>query len=305
MVSHDPRDSRFGPWFRDVASAMAAAPSDGSPWHIAMGAGSFFGKLVIERPNVTISGAGSDRSILSFDAHAGGVSPDGTPWGTERSATLTVTAPGFSAQAIGIHNDFDYNGTRASLSADPRGANGLQAVALALSGAADNGHFDDVAIIGHQDTLFVDSGTHRFDSCRIEGSVDFVFGAGNALFRDCVLHSRFRPTAGFDQGCITAASTPITRTFGFRFVECALTRDAEVPDESVWLGRPWRPTRTFPDGRYGDPNARASVLFDRCRMDLHVRSDRWTGMSYRNAVGEPVWLPPEAGRFSESGSRPL
>ncbi len=302
VVSLDPADNRFGPRYNNLDAALSAAPSDDSLWTVLICAGRWNAKTTIDRHRVSLKGFGPAVSILEFDAHAGGLSPDGMPWGTDRSATLTVRSRGFTAQDLAIHNTFDYVAARSRLDADLRGANGLQAVALALTGTADQTRFENVRIVGHQDTLLIHAGRHGFRDCRIEGSVDFIFGAGAATFRKCVLHSRFRPQQGADQGCVTAASTPGSQRRGFVFDRCRLEHDSDVPPASVWLGRPWRPTRTFVDGRYGDPEAVASVHFRKCWMGAHIRPERWTHMSFQGRDGERIELQPDEARFTESGS---
>ena len=40
----------------------------------------------------------------------------------------------------------------------------------------------DIALLGYQDTLYVNSGRSWFDRSLIAGNVDYIFGKGNALF---------------------------------------------------------------------------------------------------------------------------
>lgn len=286
-----------------LEEALSLAPADGSPWRIAIGPGDWRGPWAITRPNVTLIGAGLERTRLHADHHAGALDSDGRPFGTAGSATLGIFAHGFSAEALAIENRFDYPTAIAARTGDPIGANGLQAVALRLDRAASGARFHAVALWGHQDTLLVDAVDVRFDRCRVAGSVDVVFGAGDAWFDDCRVISRARPTRDALHGIVCAPSTPITREHGFVFHRCRFEREAVVPDGSVALARPWRPTRRFADGEYGDPAAVGAACFVACWMDAHVAREPWASMGYRTREGQRVMLEPREARFAIRGAR--
>ena len=46
------------------------------------------------------------------------------------------------------------------------------------------------AIKGYQDTLYAKSGTQFYHECRIEGTVDFIFGDATVVFQDCDIAAR-------------------------------------------------------------------------------------------------------------------
>jgi len=288
--------------YASVADALRAAPADATrPWRIALGPGRWHEKLVVDRPEVHIIGAGRGRSVITHDTAAGQLRPDGTPWGTWGCATLTVTAPGFAARGLTIENAFDYIGNLSAPVLQPIGPNGPQAVALMLAQGSDRAAFADVEITSHQDTLFVDAGRSHFRNCRIAGSVDFVFGAGRALFDECELASRFRPGKE-RQGYIAAPSTRLQDPWGLVFRHCRLTREEAIPDGTVALGRAWRPTRDFPDGRYGDPEVLGAAAFLECWMDAHIGAVAWDPMAYTARDGSRVMLEPADARFAEFAS---
>jgi pectinesterase len=170
-----------------------------------------------------------------------------------------------------------------------------------LDAGADRCAFERVDFVGHQDTLFADAGRSFFRDCRISGSVDFVFGGGNALFEQCRLHSRYRPGKE-RQGYVAVPCTPSAQAYGLTFVRCRLTRDAQVADGGVALGRAWRPGRTFPDGKYGDPDAVGAAVYLDCWMDAHIDARGWDEMGYTSRDGRRVMLHPEAARLFEHGS---
>lgn len=287
--------------FDTIAAALAAAPGD-RPFRIWIGEGRWHEKLVVTRPNTHLIGAHRDRSIVSFNAAAGMARPDGQAWGTWGCASLIVRAPDFSARNLTVENSFDYIADLASPQFERIGSNGAQAVALMLDRGSDRAHFDAVAILGHQDTLFIESGRAFFHACTIAGSVDFVFGAGQAYFEACELRSRFRPLMQRNHGWIAVPSTPRAQEFGLVFANCRLTREPNVPPASVALGRPWRPARDFADGRYGDPDALGMAAYLSCWMDDHISADGWDEMGYPARDGTRVFLQPGDARFAETGS---
>lgn len=156
-----------------------------------------------------------------------------------------------------------------------------QAVAVTTRG--DRLVFDNVRILGNQDTLQPSSpGTGTvsrayYRNCYIEGDVDFIFGRGTAVFDRCEIRSLNRGSSS-NNGYVTAASTTNTNPFGFLFVQCRLTAASGVAAQSVHLGRPWHPG--------GDVNAVAQTLYRETTMDAHIKGSPWTdfsGFSWRDA----------------------
>ena len=211
-----------------------------------------------------------------------------------------MRAPDFSASNLTIQNAFD---GLAEMS-KPGGLHshdggGPQAVALMLDKGSDRARLTEVDILSYQDTLFPDAGSSLFERCLITGSYDFIFGAGRAYFQDCEIRSRPRPVDPID-GYIVAPSTPLSQPFGFVFQGCRLTKEAGTKMGSVYLGRPWRPSSQFADGRYGDPKYVGMAAFLDCWMDDHIASAGWTEMWYTGKDGNPrTMLQPEDARFSQ------
>ncbi|KAF2305596.1 hypothetical protein GH714_006947 [Hevea brasiliensis] len=108
------------------------------------------------------------------------------------------------------------------------GGYGMQAVALRVSG--EKAFFYKVRMLGTQDTLLDETGSHYFYQCHIQGSVDFIFGRGKSLFQDCILQSTAKKT-----GAIAAhrRDSPYDDT-GFSFVGCVINGTGKV-----LLGRAW------------------------------------------------------------------
>ncbi|MEO5492410.1 MAG: hypothetical protein ABIR08_00110, partial [Sphingomonas sp.] len=69
-----------------------------------------------------------------------------------------------------------------------------------------------------------------------------------------------------------------------------------------FLGRSWRPTRSFPDGRYGDPQALGMAAYIDCAMGPHIAPAGWTDMSFNARGGARIAIEPETARFYEAGN---
>jgi pectinesterase len=302
-----PDDGRkFGaPTYPTLSAAVTAAPANGTkPFRILVTRGVWDEQVSIDKPFVHLIGEDRKGSVISHLAASGLTAPDGKKWGTFRTPTLFVRAPDFAARNLTIQNAFD---GLAEMS-KPGGLHshdggGPQAVALMLAKGSDRARFTEVDILSYQDTLFPDAGRSLFERCLITGSYDFIFGAGRAYFEGCEIRSRPRPADPLD-GYIVAPSTPIEQPFGFVFHKCRLTKEAGTRVGSVYLGRPWRPSGTFPDGRYGDPRFVGATAFIDCWMDDHIAPAGWTEMWYTGRDGNPrTMLQPEDARFSQYAAK--
>lgn len=242
-----------------VQAAVDAAVAAGDAATIRIPAGIWRGVVDVPpgAPALRFVGAGATRTRIVHDHYASRIDPrTGEGFGTYGSATMFVRADDFHAQDLTIAND-----------AGPLG----QAVALVVDGT--RAAFERVHLLGHQDTLYLrKAGTLAwFRDCRIEGTVDYVFGAATALFERCALHS-------LGDGYVTAASTPAGQAHGFVFRDCVLTAAPGV--SRVYLGRPWRP--------------HGATRFERCRFEAPVPAEGWHD-----------WGKPEnqaTARFAEHGN---
>jgi pectinesterase len=300
----DVRRRWAAPTYASVTAAVAAAPVAGArPFRILVTRGLWNEQVSVDRPFVHLIGEDRSESVINHLAASGLPAPDGRLWGTFRTPTLFVRAPHFRAENLTISNAFDGLAEMSKVGGlhSHNGA-GPQAVALMMDKGSDHAAVVGCDIVSYQDTLFPDAGATLFERCMIAGSYDFIFGAGRAWFEACEIRSRTRPVDPVD-GYITAPSTPIDQPFGFVFKGCRLTKDRDVRRGSVYLGRPWRPSSQFPDGRYGDPRFVASATFLDCWMDDHIAPEGWTEMWYTGRDGNPrTMLQPEEARFATYGS---
>jgi len=290
-------DSLAGaPVFRSLGAALSSLPANGGARVVIfLRDGRYREKLTIDRPRLTLLGESRNGTVLTFDAAAGMPAPGGGTYGTRGSYTLRVVAPDVRVERMTIENGFDYMANAAKAADDPTKLRDAQAVALMLDQGSDRAAFVDVRILGHQDTLFPNAGRSWFYHCEIAGSVDFIFGAGQAVFEECDVVSRDRGSRT-NNGYVTAPSTASREPFGFLFLRGRLLKERPtMAPASVSLGRPWHP--------FGDPDAMGSAVFIDTWMDDHIGAKGWERMSSTDSTGGRVWWEPESARFLERGTR--
>lgn len=197
-------------------------------------------KLILptSKTNVTFIGESKNKTILTYNDYASKKNRFGEEMGTSGSTSFFVYGDNFTARHITFEN-----------SSGPVG----QAVAVRIDG--DKVIFEDCRFLGFQDTLYPHGENSRqyYKNCYIEGTTDFIFGWSTAVFQHCEIYSK--------QGgsYITAASTIENQPYGFVFINCKLTGDA--PENTVYLGRPWRPY--------------AKTVFIDCFMGKHIKKEGW------------------------------
>ncbi|GJF34331.1 hypothetical protein KNE206_70310 [Kitasatospora sp. NE20-6] len=168
------------------------------------------------KPYVTLQGLGGAPGdvVIVNNRNAG-------TYGTSGSATVVAQGHDFTATNLTLSNDFDEN------SSDT----GDQALALYLD--SDRALLDNVRLLGDQDTFLVNESARVYAvNSYVEGTVDFVYGGGVAVFDNCRIYEK-RTTGG----PITAASTPAARAYGFLFYRSTITG---ATANTTQLGRPWR-----------------------------------------------------------------
>ncbi len=293
------------PCFESIQAALDSAASDDGLLVIKLEEGTYYEKVNLTRDDVVIEGVGASKSVLEFDAYnaiAKHYHPSGS--GTSGSATLTITGSDIALRHLTIKNSFDFLASDALPKGHPEKVRGTQAVALLIDYGADRVELDHVHLEGYQDTLYAKAGRSWVHDSTISGNVDFIFGAGALLIENSDIIARRRAGQGASSGLwgyLTAPSTNIAQPYGIVIAHSRLVREAEVPDHSYTLGRPWHPTTTFDDGRYADPNAIGQALIMDSYIDAHIHPDRWSSMNgtARDGSKSRVFTPEES-RFVEA-----
>ncbi len=224
--------------FSSVQAALNAVPvNNAANTTVALKAGTYreVVNLPASKPYVTLLGGTlrPEDTVITYDNWSGSPAPGGGTLGTSGSATATLNANDFVARFITFANTFD--------PASHPETNQHQAVAVKTAG--DRLIFDHDRFLGNQDTLYANSpsttatGRQLFTNCTIEGTIDFIFGRGTAVFdRDTILIKNVSGTGPK----MTAASTPAAQQYGYLITNSVVNSTA--PAGSAFLGRPWPAT---------------------------------------------------------------
>ena len=256
---------------------------------IRLAPGEYRQKVMIRTPGLVIEGAGQDKTVIVWDDYAQKRDEFGREYVTFRTWTVAVTADDITLRHLTVSNDALDPGTKG------------QEVALTVYG--DRFFMEDSTLRSTQDTLFLgplpkdliarydgfltdDLRADRllsqhFSRCRIEGTVDFIFGCGAAVFEDCEIRSLYERRG---TGYIAAPAHALSQTEGFLFRNCRLSCEDAVPAGSVFLARPWRD--------YG------LCRFENCRQGRHIAPvgfDPWND-TRRDLTARFFEEPPVPGR---------
>lgn len=186
----------------------------------------YYGKFYLNKKNITL--IGTDDSVISYDAYHSLIvrecdgGDNNKIYGTTGSATFTVKpeALGFKMFNVTVqntHETMEYEKNQA----------------VAFKTEAEDGYYEECKFYGLQDTLYVDNNENVFNKCVIAGSVDFIFGKGNAIFDNCILVIRSKTAL---LSYITAPNTYISNSYGYLFYKCKVITEGS---NAQYLGRPW------------------------------------------------------------------
>jgi polygalacturonase len=154
--------------------------------------------------------------------------------GTFGTQVVWVKNQGFQARGITLENEFN----RVPNGPAPTPGVSHQALALRVDGA-DKAQFENVRLLGRQDTLYVNSPDHAntvrsfFNKSAIEGDVDFIFGDSIAYFNDCDVKSLGGRSASY----VGAPNTNRRARYGLVFNGCRFSTDGR--DSKFYLARQW------------------------------------------------------------------
>ena len=301
--------------FQTLADALAAFPYEEEA-HIYLDAGVYREKVFLEKRQVTITGAGMGKTVISFGDGAYEILADGEKRGTFQSYTFFAGGEKVTLKDLTIENTAG------------EGCKAGQAVAVYADAAYV--YMENVELLAHQDTLFLaplpkeerekrgfkgprENAERKltrqyYHHCRIKGDVDFIFGGADALFEGCEIIAGRRSEVSPDGTLNGNASgngsenrediklcKPIINAYvtapcessgslGFIFQDCVIHGDTGVEDGSVFLGRPWRP--------------QGKTVYINCKFDASVHPKRFAGWG---SIEEDC---PEA-YFAEYGSKRL
>ncbi|XP_042518615.1 probable pectinesterase 55 [Macadamia integrifolia] len=154
--------------FTTVQGAIDSIPSNNNQWVcISVQAGIYIEQVTIDQDKPCIFLKGVNRSVTSIEYAAHGQ--------LNTTPTFSSKADNFVAKDISFKNTFNL-GSYEEVS---------PATAVLVYG--DKAAFYSCGFYGLQDTLWDQLGRHYFEQCYVEGSVDFIFGLGYSMYKDCVI----------------------------------------------------------------------------------------------------------------------
>lgn len=272
----------------DLQQIFNSAPENAQ---IFLAPGEYRQKTVIRTAGLHLIGSGMDKTTIVWDDYALKTDEQGREYNTFRTWTMAVCADNVHMENMAVIND--------ALHPEIKG----QEVALSVLG--DNFSMENCLLRSTQDTLFSGplppdlieryknfhpdellKGGHMrqaFTGCRIEGTVDFIFGCGDTLFEDCEIRSL---KDARDIGYVAAPAHSPGQQEGFLFRKCRFTCEEGVTPGSIFLARPWRD--------YG------LAVFENCTYGSHISPlgfDKWNDTN-RDQTARFREIPAVQGRVS-------
>ena len=275
--------------FASVSEAVLAVPYDCAA-EIRIAPGVYREKLVCEKREITLTGAGADETCIVWGDGGKLPHPDGRPTHTFRSYTAFFSGERLRVENLTIQND-----------AGP-GAKAGQAVAAYVDSA--RAVFVNVRLLGNQDTLFCAPLPEKerekdgflgprglasrrptvqyYQGCEIAGDIDFIFGGADALFEQCTIRT---VNNHLPVSYVTAPSGK-AESLGFVFWDCDFVSDG-CPAGTVFLGRPWR------------PNGKTAVLDS--RLGAHIAPEGFS--PWQNRTDSDLACFAEAGSTGDGAGK--
>ncbi|CAL5393466.1 unnamed protein product [Camellia sinensis] len=244
--------------FKSVQAAIDSVPDGNSDWiiiHVRKGVYREKVSIPHNKPYIFMRGNGKGKTAIDWSQS----SEDNI-----ESATFKVEAPHFVAFGISFKNEA------------PTGiAYTSQNQSVAAYVGADMVAFYHCAFYSSHNTLFDLKGRHYYDSCYIQGSIDFIFGHAQSIFHSCdifVIADRRMEI----HGSITAHKRESAKeNTGFVFIEGQVFGIGDV-----YLGRA--------KGAY------SRVIFANTYISKTVVPQGWTNWSYAGST-ERVRAWPDGG----------
>lgn len=249
--------------FRSVQGALDYAMQENSgPITVHLAPGRYEELLYLRgRNDLTLVGAGRDKSIIAFDNYESLNSGSG----------ISATHPGArvkdGGRAVMLVEDSDLLTLRGlTLQNTHIKRNGInnQAETIFFNGDAARLIARDMNFISRQDTLQLNAYSWFYNTL-VAGDVDFIWGSPKAaLFENSEIRTVVDSSDATKGGYIVQARVLQPSDKGFVFLNSRITREAGVPDGATVLAR-----------SAGVPRYFDNVIYVRCAMDPHISSSGW------------------------------
>ncbi|KAK9292728.1 hypothetical protein L1049_020707 [Liquidambar formosana] len=239
--------------FTKIQDAISSIPSGNDQWiRIHARQGIYLEKVFIphDKPCILLEGESRKLTTITWSEHER----------TDTSATFSSFPDNFVAKSITFQQDYDEQITRVDAEKQI-----TPAVAARIYG--DKSAFYQCGFIGFQDTLWDVEKRHYFQSCYIEGAVDFIFGGGQSFYENCLINV----TTGLlppqvSAGYLTAQGRQSSiDPSGFVFKKCTIFGTGRV-----FLGRAYGPY--------------SRVIFDQAALNTDVAPQGWYAWMYPSHV---------------------
>ncbi|KFK33210.1 hypothetical protein AALP_AA6G345000 [Arabis alpina] len=205
--------------FTTIQKAIDSVPNNNRYWFfINVKAGLYREKIIIprEKPFIVIIGAGQSLTRVEWDDHEK----------LNESITFATHADNTVVKSITFVNSYNLP-SNGKTNKNPK-----KAAAAAFIGG-DKSAFYSVGFVGIQDTLWDNNGRHYFSRCTIQGSVDFICGAGQSIYQSCEIQVVGRP--GLASYITAQARNHSDEANGFVFINSLVYGTG-----MAFLGRAWR-----------------------------------------------------------------
>ncbi|GAA5166029.1 pectinesterase family protein [Viridibacterium curvum] len=298
--------------YKTIQAAISAAVAAGGTTrkYISVKAGTYREVVCVpaSAPPITLYGISTTASDTTLVYNNANLTPkstgtvtngcvsnsSATTVGTLNSATLTVLAKYFRVINLTISNDYaegTYSGSNQS--------------ALALAQRGDQGMYQNVRLLGNQDTVYVGSTSYStvirayFRSSFIKGDTDFVFGHGTAVFHGCTIqYSAARLGAGV-ASYIFAPSTVAANSYGFLVISSTINSTGSASTGTIYLGRAWDEGVSSVSSYVNGSSPNGQLVIRDTAIDSFIRSSAPWGTS---TAGRPYCSSSctySANRFNE------
>ncbi|KAL6648262.1 hypothetical protein ACP70R_012486 [Stipagrostis hirtigluma subsp. patula] len=235
--------------FKTISSAIDEVPPGNTEWVVVhLRPGVYREKVVIpkDKPFIFVRGNGKGRTAIAHES----ASADNA-----ESAAFTVNADNVIVFGISFRNS-----ARAGLIADSE----IRTVAAMVGG--DKVAFYHCAFYSPHHTLFDSAGRHYYESCYIQGNIDFIFGGGQSMFQCPEIF--VKPDRRTEiRGSIAAQNRKTDDGTGFVFLKGKVYGVGEV-----YLGR------------VADTMSR--VIFSDTYLSKTVNPEGWTSIGYTGSTAD-------------------
>ncbi|KAE8718956.1 putative pectinesterase/pectinesterase inhibitor 64 [Hibiscus syriacus] len=229
-------------------------------------------RVPMRKRNVVFLGEGMGKTVITGSLNVG--QPGMTGYD---SATVGVLGDGFMASGVTFANTACPDAHQA----------------LAFRSDSDLSVIENCEFIGNQDTLYAHSLRQFYKKCRIQGTVDFIFGNSAAVFQECdisVVPRQLNPEKGETNVVTAHGRTDPAQSTGLVFQNCSLNGTDEYMKyyftnpkvHKNFLGRPWK--------EY------SRTVYVNCVMGPLISSDGWMPWSGNFALNTLFY-----GEYQNSG----